>query len=88
MNIDLMQLRAKYDSGKLMAEQYAAGIALKLRELAKTNQDPYLQKLIGWFECLNCENLDVSHDELLDGALEELYEWAVLENVTILENEG
>lgn len=88
MNIDLMQLHTKYDAGELTAVQYAAEIALKLRELAKTNQDLYLQKLIGWFECLNCENLDVSDDELLDGALEELYEWAVLEDVTILENEG
>lgn len=87
MNIDLIKLRAKYDSNELTAEQYAVEIAIKLRELAKTNQDQYMQKLIGWFECLNCENLDVSDDELLDGALEELYEWAVLEDVTILENE-
>ena len=87
MNIDLIQLRAKYDSNELTAEQYAVEIAVKLRELTKTNQDPYLQKLIGWFECLNCENLDVSDDELFDGALEELYEWAVLEDITILENE-
>jgi hypothetical protein len=87
MNIDLIQLRTKYDAGELTAEQYATEIAVELQNLAKVNQDPYLQKLIQWFKCLNCEDVGASDDEMLDGALEELYEWAVLEDVVVLEQE-
>jgi hypothetical protein len=87
MSIDLIQERAKYDNDEFTAAEYAKEIYKKLQELAKKINDSYLQKLMEWFDCLNCENVDIPEDELLDGALEELYEWAVLENITILENE-